>query len=157
MMCYGEMTRHAEAEEFCKIISISFLFPETAWFEMGQFYFNRKTTKKTIQSFDYLLAINSDAAGFMPIKQRVMKRWNNGKKTIEVYEEQLELEYTKSFYFFTKLDCATKQPKNMEALRAFQKSLRRPSVLSFDDGTKRPLFGNGKHEKAYILLKKQLR
>ena len=26
MMCYGEMTRHAEAEEFFKIISISFLF-----------------------------------------------------------------------------------------------------------------------------------
>ena len=49
-----------------------------------------------------------------------MEQW---EKAIEVYEEQLELEYTKAFTF-TKLDCATKQPKNMEALRAFQKSLR---------------------------------
>ena len=45
----------------------------------------------------------------MPIKQRVMKDGTMGKR-IEVYEEQLELEYTKAFTF-TKLDCATKQPK----------------------------------------------
>ena len=86
MMCYGEMTRHAEAEEFCKIISISFL-SETAWFEMGQFYFNQKKLRKTIQSFDYLLAINSDAAGVYANKAACCEAMEQWEKAIEVYEK----------------------------------------------------------------------
>ena len=96
---------------------------------------------------------------FMPIKQRCYEAMEQWEKAIEVYEEQLELEYTKAL-LFTKLDCATKQPKKiiMKRIRAFQEIFkRRPTVLSFDDGTERPLFGNGSMKEAYILLKKQLR
>ena len=42
----------------------------------------------------------------------------------------------------------------MEALRAFQKSLREdPSVLSFDDGTERPLFKMGSMKEALHFAK----
>ena len=118
------MTRHAEAERILQNYINQFPFSETTWFEMGQFYFNQKKLRKTIQSFDYLFAINSDAAGFMPIKQRVMKRWNNGEKRLRFMRRTAELEYTKAFTF-TKLDYCYKAAKNMEALRAFQKSLKK--------------------------------
>ena len=129
MMCYGEMTRHAEAEEFCKIISISFLF-RNRLVRNGTILFQPEKLRKTIQSFDYLLAINSDAAGVYANKAACYEAMEQWEKAIEVYEEQLELEYTKAFTF-TKLDCATKQPKNMEALRAFQKSLKKTRSFIF--------------------------
>jgi len=124
MMCYGEMTRHAEAEEFLQNYINQFPFSETAWFEMGQFYFNRKNYEKAIQSFDYLLAINSDAAGVYANKAACYEAMEQWEKAIEVYQEQLELEYTKAFTFYKIGLCYKAAKKNMEALRAFQKSLR---------------------------------
>ena len=123
MMCYGEMTRHAEAEEFLQNYINQFPFSETAWFEMGQFYFNRKNYEKAIQSFDYLLAINSDAAGVYANKAACYEAMEQWEKAIEVYEEQLELEYTKAFTFYKIGLCYKAAKKNMEALCVFQKQL----------------------------------
>ncbi len=48
MMCYQQLNRHEEAEEFAQELHQSVSFSETAWFEMGQFYFNRKNYEKAI-------------------------------------------------------------------------------------------------------------
>jgi tetratricopeptide (TPR) repeat protein len=53
MMCYQQLNRFEEAEEFAQNYINQFPFSETAWFEMGQFYFNRKNYEKAILSFDY--------------------------------------------------------------------------------------------------------
>ena len=45
-----------------------------------------------------------------------MEQW---EKAIEVYEEQLELEYTKAFTFYKNWIVLQSSKKNMEALRAF--------------------------------------
>ena len=124
MMCYQQLNRHEEAEEFAQNYINQFPFSETAWFEMGQFYFNRKNYEKAILAFDYLLAINSDATGVYANKAACYEALEQWQKAIEVYEEQLELEYTKAFTFYRIGLCYKADKKNLEALRAFQKSLK---------------------------------
>lgn len=124
MMCYQEMNRYEEAEEFLQSYLDDFPFSEVAWFEMGQFYFNRKNYEKAIQSFDYLLAINSDSAGVYANKAACYEAMEQWQKAIEVYQEQLELEYTKAFTYYKIGLCYRADKKNIEALQAFQKSLR---------------------------------
>lgn len=124
MMCYQEMNRYEEAEEFLQSYLDEFPFSEAAWFEMGQFYFNRKNYEKAILSFDYLLAINSDSAGVYANKAACYEAMEQWQKAIEVYQEQLELEYTKAFTYYKIGLCYRADKKNIEALQAFQKSLR---------------------------------
>lgn len=124
MMCYQEMNRYEEAEEFLQSFLDDFPFSEVAWFEMGQFYFNRKNYEKAIQSFDYFLAINSDSASVFANKAACYEAMEQWQKAIEVYEEQLELEYTKAFTYYKIGLCYRADKKNIEALQAFQKSLR---------------------------------
>lgn len=124
MMCYQEMNRYEEAEEFLQSYLDEFPFSEVAWFEMGQFYFNRKNYEKAILSFDYLLAINSDSAGVYANKAACYEAMEQWQKAIEVYQEQLELEYTKAFTYYKIGLCYRADKKNIEALQAFQKSLR---------------------------------
>lgn len=124
MMCYQQLNRYEEAEEFLQNYINQFPFSETAWFEMGQFYFNRKKHEKAIQSFDYLLAINSESAGVYANKAACYEALEQWQKAIEVYEEQLALEYTKAFTYYKIGLCYRAQKKNIEALQAFQKSLR---------------------------------
>ena len=76
---------------------------------------------------------------------KLMEQW---EKAIEVYEEQLELEYTKAFTFY-KIGLCYKAAKKYGSASSFSEIFkRRPAVLSFDDGTERPLFRNGKHERS---------
>lgn len=124
MMCYQEMNRYEEAEEFLQSYLDDFPFSEVAWFEMGQFYFNRKNYEKAILSFDYLLAINSDSAGVYANKAACYEAMEQWQKAIEVYQEQLELEFTKAFTYYKIGLCYRADKKNIEALQAFQKSLR---------------------------------
>lgn len=124
MVCYQQMNRYEEAEEFLQHYINQFPFSETAWFEMGQFYFNRKNFEKAILAFDYLLAINSESSGVYANKAACYEALGQWKKAIEVYEEQLELEYTKAFTYYKIGLCYRAEKKNIEALQAFQKSLR---------------------------------
>lgn len=124
MVCYMQMNRYDEAEEFLQNYIDQFPFSETGWFEMGQYYFNRKNYEKAIKSFDYLLAINSDSAGVYANKAACYEAMGQWQKAIEVYEEQLDLEYTKAFTYYKIGLCYRAEKKNIEALQAFQKSLR---------------------------------
>lgn len=124
MVCYQQMNRYDEAEEFLQNYINQFPFSETAWFEMGQFYFNRKNYDKAIQAFDYLLAINSESSGVYANKAACYEAMGQWQKAIEVYEEQLDLEYTKAFTYYKIGLCYRVEKKNIEALQAFQKSLR---------------------------------
>lgn len=124
MVCYQQMHRFDEAEEFLQNYINQFPFSETAWFEMGQFYFNRKNYDKAIQAFDYLLAINSDSSGVYANKAACYEALGQWQNAIEVYEEQLDLEYTKAFTYYKIGLCYRAEKKNIEALQAFQKSLR---------------------------------
>ena len=124
MVCYQQLNKHEEAEEFLQDYLDQFPYSETAWFEMGQFYFNRKNYEKAIQSFDYLIAINAESAGVFANKAACYEALEQWQKAIEVYEEQLDLEYTKAFTYYKIGLCYKADKKNIEALRAFQKSLK---------------------------------
>lgn len=124
MVCYQQLNKHDEAEEFLQDYLDQFPYSEVAWFEMGQFYFNRKNYEKAIQSFDYLIAINSESAGVFANKAACYEALEQWEKAIEVYEEQLDLEYTKAFTYYKIGLCYKADKKNLEALRAFQKSLK---------------------------------
>lgn len=124
MVCYQQLNKHLEAEEFLQDYLDQFPYSETAWLEMGQFYFNRKNYEKAIQAFDYLIAINADSAGYFAHKAACYEALEQWQKAIEVYHEQLELEYTKAFTYYKIGLCHRADHKNIEALRAFQKSLK---------------------------------
>ena len=124
MVCYNQLKRSDEAIEFLNGYLDQFAFSETGWFEYGQFYFNKKNYEEAIRGFDYLLAVNSQAVGVYANKAacyEAMKEWN---KAIAVYEEMLELEYTKSFTFYKIGLCYKENKQLVLALSAFQKSLR---------------------------------
>lgn len=124
MATYNQLKRGDEAIEFLNGYLDKFAFSETAWFEYGQFYFNKKNYEEAIRGFDFLLAINSQAVGVYANKAacyEAMKEWN---KAIAVYEEMLDLEYTKSFTFYKIGLCYKENKQLVLALSAFQKSLR---------------------------------
>lgn len=123
MHCYSQMNRGEEAIDFLNSYLDEFPFSETAWFEYGQFYFNKKNYDEAIKGFDYLLAINSDSVGVYSNKAscyEAMKKWD---KAIEVYEEMLELEYTKAYTFYRIGLCYRELKMLIPALSSFQKSL----------------------------------
>ncbi|CAH0131539.1 Beta-barrel assembly-enhancing protease [Chryseobacterium sp. Bi04] len=124
MVCFSDLNKSEEAIAFLNEYLDEFSYSETAWFEYGQFYFNRKNFEEAIRGYDYLLAINSSSVGVYANKAACYEALGQYQKSIEVYEEMLELEYTKAFTFYKIGLChkALKQP--ILALNSFQKSLR---------------------------------
>ena len=124
MFCYNQLKRGDEAIAFLNGYLDKFAFSETAWYEYGQFYFNRKNYEEAIKGFDYLLAVNSQSVGVYANKAACYEAMGEWLKAIEVYEEMLALEYTKSFTFYKIGLCYKENKQPVLALNAFQKSLR---------------------------------
>ncbi|MDY3547752.1 tetratricopeptide repeat protein [Riemerella anatipestifer] len=123
MICFYKLNKNDDAIKFLNHYIEEFPFSETAWFEYGQFYFNRKNYEEAIRGFDYLLAINSNSVGVYANKAacyEVMQEWD---KAVEVYEEMLELEYTKAYTYYKIGLCHKENKKLLLALKSFQKSL----------------------------------
>ncbi|WP_379968197.1 tetratricopeptide repeat protein [Epilithonimonas sp. UC225_85] len=124
MVCYSKLNRSQEALDFLNQYLDKFSFSETAWYEYGQFHFNKKNYEEAINGFDYLLAINSQAVGVYANKAACYEAMGEWDKAIAVYEEMLELEYTKAFTFYKIGLCYKEAKKLVPALTSFQKSLR---------------------------------
>lgn len=124
MFCYNQLNRSEEAIEFLNDYLNKYAFSETAWYEYGQYYFNRKNYEEAIKGFDYLLAINSQSLGVYANKAACYEAMGEWNKAISVYEEMLELEYTKSFTYYKIGLCYKENKQPVLALNAFQKSLR---------------------------------
>jgi tetratricopeptide (TPR) repeat protein len=120
MVCFADLNKSEEAIAFLNEYLDEFAYSEVAWFEYGQFYFNRKNYEEAIKGYDYLLAINSSSVGVYANKAACYEALGQYKKAIEVYEEMLELEYTKAFTFYKIGLCykALKQP--IMALNSFR-------------------------------------
>ena len=123
MLCYNDLKKGDEAIAFLNEYLDDFPFSETAWYEYGQFYFNRKNYEEAIKGFDYILAINSSSVGVYANKAACYEALGNFAKAIEVYHEMLELEYTKAFTFYKIGLCYKEMKQPVQALSAFQKSL----------------------------------
>ena len=124
MFCYNQLKRSDEAIEFLNGYLDKFAFSETAWYEYGQFYFNKKKYEEAIKGFDYLLAINPQSVGVYANKAACFEAMGEWLKAIAVYEEMLALEYTKSFTFYKIGLCYKENKQPVLALNSFQKSLR---------------------------------
>jgi tetratricopeptide (TPR) repeat protein len=124
MVCYNSLHRGEDAIDFLNDYLDKFSFSETGWLEYGQFYFNRKNYEEAIKGFDYLLAINSQSVGVYANKAACYEAMGEWLKAVEVYEEMLALEYTKSFTFYKIGLCYKENKQPVLALNAFQKSLR---------------------------------
>ncbi|KIA84584.1 hypothetical protein OA84_03500 [Kaistella solincola] len=124
MFCYNQLKRGDEAIEFLNGYLDKYAFSETAWYEYGQFYFNKKNYEEAIRGFDYLLAINSQSVGVYANKAACYEAMGEWLKAIAVYEEMLTLEYTKSFTFYKIGLCYKENKQPVLALNFFQKSLR---------------------------------
>lgn len=124
MVCYNQLNRSDEAIEFLNGYLDKFAFSESAWYEYGQFYFNRKNYEEAIRGFDYLLAVNPQSVGVYANKTACFEAMGEWLKAISVYEEMLELEYTKSFTYYKIGLCYKENKQQTLALQAFQKSLR---------------------------------
>ncbi|MDO4763694.1 MAG: tetratricopeptide repeat protein [Flavobacteriaceae bacterium] len=124
MQCYHKLNKSGEAIEFLKSYLDQHPFSETAWFEYGHFFFNKKKYEEAIKGFDYLLAINSQAIGVYGNKAACYEAMGKWQEAIAIYEEQLEVEYTKAFTYY-KIGLCYKEMKNWAlALKSFQKSLK---------------------------------
>lgn len=124
MICFSDLNKSEEAIAFLNEYLDEFAYSETAWFEYGQFYFNRKNYEEAIKGYDYLLAINSSSVGVYANKAACYEALGQYQKAVEVYEEMLELEYTKAFTFYKIGLCYKAQKQSIMALNAFQRSLR---------------------------------
>lgn len=124
MACYQQLNKNDEAIEFLKSFLDKFPFSETAWLEYGMFYFSKKNYEEAIVGFDYLLAINNQLINVYNNKAACYEELNQWKKAIEVYEELLELEYTKVFTYYKIGLCYKAMKENISALNSFQQSLR---------------------------------
>lgn len=123
LVCYNQMSRGEEAIDFLNSYLDTYPFSESAWFEYGQYYFNRKNYDEAIRGFDYLLAINANSIGVYSNKAacyEALKKWD---KAIEVYEEMLVLEFTKAYTYYRIGLCYKESEKPVQALTSFQKSL----------------------------------
>ena len=124
MVCYNRLNRPQEALDFLNQYLDKFPFSETAWYEYGQFFFNKKNYEEAIKGFDYLLAINSSAVGVYANKASCYEAMSEWDRAIDVYNEMLELEYTKAFTYYKIGLCYKEAGKLVQALTSFQKSLR---------------------------------
>lgn len=123
MMCHNQLNLHAEALEFLNSYLDKYPFSETAWYEYGQYFFNKKNYEEAIRGFDYLLAINSTSVGVYSNKAACYEAMQQWDKAIAVYDEMLALEYTKAYTYYKIGLCYRAAEKIFPALKAFQKSL----------------------------------
>ena len=124
MFCYSQMKQSNDALAFLNDYLDKFPFSETAWFEYGQFHFNRKNFEEAINGFNYLLAINSSAVNVYSNKGACYEALRQWDKAIETYQEMLALEYTKAYTYYRIGLCYKELNQNIAALTEFQKSLR---------------------------------
>lgn len=124
MVCYNQLNKSEEAVDFLNSYLDKYPFSETAWFEYGQFYFNKKKYEEAIKAFDYILAINSDAVGVYNNKAACYEAMKDWVKAIDVYEELLEIEFTKAYTYYKIGLCHKENKRPILALHAFQNSLR---------------------------------
>lgn len=85
MSCYTKLNRPQEALSFINQYLDRFPFSETAWFEYGQYHFNRKNYEEAIKGFDYLLAINSNSVGVYANKAacyEALKEWGKSRRSL---------------------------------------------------------------------------
>lgn len=123
MMCHTQLNLHTEALEFLNSYLDQYPYSETAWFEYGQYFFNRKNFEEAIKGFDYLLAINSNSVGVYSNKAACYEAMQQWDKAIEVYGEMLQMEYTKAYTYYRIGLCHREAGQIFKALNAFQKSL----------------------------------
>lgn len=124
MVCYNQLNKSEEAVDFLNSYLDKYPFSETAWFEYGQFYFNKKKYEEAIKAFDYILAINSEAVGVYNNKAACYEAMKDWAKAIDVYEELLEIEFTKAYTYYKIGLCYKENKQLILALHAFQNSLR---------------------------------
>lgn len=124
MVCYNQLNKNEEAIDFLKHYLDEFPFSETGWFEYGQYHFNKKNYEEAIKGFDYLLAINSHSMGVYGNKAACYEAMKDWEKAIAVYEELLEMEYTKAYTFYRIGLCYKELKQSVSALNAFQNALR---------------------------------
>lgn len=123
MLCFQEQKKSDDALVFLNNYLDKFPFSQTAWYELGQFYFNKKNYRKAIKAFDYLLAINTKAVGVYNSKAACYEAIKEYKKAIEVYEEVLEMEFTKAYTYHRIGMCYKWLGEFMKAISFFQKAL----------------------------------
>lgn len=124
MFCYGKLNRSQEALDFLNRYLDRFPFSETAWYEYGQFFFNKKHYEEAIKAYDYLLAVNSSVISVYSHKAACYEAMNKWEKAISVYEEMLELEYTKAFTYYKIGLCYKEAGIFSSASNYFHKALR---------------------------------
>jgi len=123
MACYTKLNRFQEALGFINQYLDKYPFSEMAWFEYGQLHFNKKNYLEAIKGFDYLLAINPNSVGVYANKAACYEALGDWARAIEVYEEMLDLEYTKAFTYYKIGLCYKENKMPIQALAYFQKSL----------------------------------
>lgn len=123
MRCFSDLNKSDEALAFINDYLDQFSFSETAWYELGQFYFARKNYPEAIKAFDYLLAINPASINVYANKAACYEALKQYDKAIETYQETLELEYTKAFTYYKIGLCYKAMKQWTNALSYFQKSL----------------------------------
>lgn len=121
--CFQEINRRDKAEIFLNTYLDQYPFEDFAWVEYAQFYFNQKNFHEALKGFDYALAIRPDAPGVYSSRALCYEEMGEWAKAIEVYEELLELEYTKSYTYYRIGLCYKELNLPQIALTAFQKSL----------------------------------
>ncbi len=124
MTCYHQQNKHKEAIDFLNDYLDHYPYSEIAWFEYGQYYFNRKNYEEAIKGYDFLLAIDSAAVNVYANKAACYEAMKEWQKAIDVYLEVLELEYTKAYTFYKIGLCYKELKQNVAALSCFQKSLK---------------------------------
>lgn len=124
MLCFKELNKNREAIEFLNDYIDQFPFSEAAWYEYGQFYFNKKNYKEAIVGFDYLLAINSQSINVYSNKAACYEALKDWDSAISVYEELLELEYTKAYTYYKIGLCYKELKLSIPALNSFHKSIK---------------------------------
>ncbi len=123
LVCLNELKKYDEAVEFMNSYLDRFPFSETAWYEYGQFFFNRKNYEEAIKAFDYLLAINSGSVNVYGNKAACLEALGKYDEAIKVYHEMLEVEFTKAFTYYKIGLCYRELKQPVQALAAFQKSM----------------------------------
>lgn len=123
VFCFSELKKYDEAIEFMNRYLDRFPYSETAWYEYGQFHFNRKNYEEAIKAFDYLLAINSRAVNVYGLKAGCLEALGRHREAILVYQEVLEIEFTKAHTYYRIGLCYRTLKMPVLALSAFQKSL----------------------------------
>jgi len=123
MSCYHATNRKKEAQNFIEDYLNNFPFSEVAWWEYSLFNFNNKNYIKTIESLDFLLAINPKFINAYTNKAECYEAMEDWEKAIKTYNELQEYEFTKSYSFYRIGLCYRNMEQPILSLKALHKSL----------------------------------